>query len=293
MIGGSLARAARSRGLFREVIGVSRSAATLAQALSMGVVDRVEESLAVAAQDLGAGDIIVICVPTLSVASILQQLAQCVASNVTITDVASVKGSVMAAAQSAYGFNPPQLVPGHPIAGSEQSGVAAARADLFIDHQVILTPHADTGSSHLQRVRALWQQVGATVSEMSVEEHDEVLAATSHLPHMLAYTLVDTLCDMDEKREIFRYAAGGFRDFTRIAGSDPIMWHDIALANRSALLNVLERLQSRLNALGSAINNGDSDFLLDMFNRARDARNKLHGSSKRSAQQCCEPNAND
>lgn len=283
LIGGSLARAARARGLFREVIGVSRSTATLAQALSLGVVDRVEESLTIAAEDLGAGDIVVICVPTLSVAGILEQLAQCLAPSVTITDVASVKGSVISAAQRAYGFIPPQLVPGHPIAGSEQSGVAAARVDLFADHQVILTPHAETEISHLQRVRNLWQQVGAIVSEMSVEEHDEILAATSHLPHMLAYTLVDTLSVMDENREIFRYAAGGFRDFTRIAGSDPTMWHDIALANRSALLDVLARLQARLNGLSTAINTSDSEYLLNMFSRARDARNKLQGLSKRTS----------
>ncbi len=290
LIGGSLARAARAQGLFREVIGVSRSAATLAQALSMGVVDRVEENLSIAARELGAGDIVVICVPTLSVAQILEQLARCLAPSVTITDVASVKGSVIMAAQSAYGFMPPQLVPGHPIAGSEQSGVAAARGDLFVDHQVILTPHAATEPEHLQRVRNLWQQVGAVVSEMSVEEHDEVLAATSHLPHMLAYTLVDTLSGMDEKREIFRYAAGGFRDFTRIAGSDPTMWHDIALANRDALLDVLARLQSRLNVLSTAIDTGDSDFLLNMFSRARDARNNLPA---RVPPNTCEPDSNE
>src|SRR5690606_6552688 len=148
-----------------------------------------------------------------------------------------------------------------------------ANPDLYIDHRVILTPEAETGADHVQRIVALWQAVGARVSTMPVEEHDEVLAATSHLPHVLAYSLVDTLASMKENREIFRYAAGGFRDFTRIAGSDPVMWHDICLANSRAIVQVLDQLTANFATLREAIVGGDSDHIMGVFTRAREARN--------------------
>ncbi len=273
LIGGSLAKAARERGLCREVLGISRSPETCQQALKTGVVDRVLGSVEQAAGELTAGDIVVIGVPTLAVSKVLSELARIFPTDVTITDVASVKASVVAAARQSYGDVPPQFVPGHPIAGSERSGVAAADANLFVDHRVILTPLPETGAEHIARVRQLWQSVGAAVNEMPVDEHDEVLAATSHLPHMLAYSLVDTLAGMRENLDIFRYAAGGFRDFTRIAGSDPVMWHDIALANRKALLGVLDQLTDHVADLRTAIESADSDHLMGVFTRAREARN--------------------
>ncbi|GIX30651.1 MAG: 3-phosphoshikimate 1-carboxyvinyltransferase [Porticoccaceae bacterium] len=272
LIGGSLAAAARQRGLAREVIGVSRRPATLEQALALGVVHRVVEDPPSAFAELGAGDLVVVCVPTLAVEAVFRDLARHLDPAVTITDVASVKGSVVAAARAAWGEVPPQLVPGHPIAGSEKSGVAAADAALFVDHRVILTPTASTAPGHLALVRSLWQGVGAEVSEMAPEEHDEVLAATSHLPHLLAYALVDTLAGMRQNREIFRYAAGGFRDFTRIAASDPVMWHDICLANREAILAVLDRLLERFGRLREALIAADGETLLRVFTRAREAR---------------------
>ena len=228
LIGSSLALAARNAGLATQVVGISRRSSTLDLAVELGVIDRPELSLAAIAPELGAGDLVVIGVPTLTVPAILKECSELLSDQVTITDVASVKGSVMAAAENIYGHLPVQLVPGHPIAGSEKSGVTAAKADLFKDHRVILTPHAASGENHVQLVETLWQSVGARVSCMNTQEHDEVLAATSHLPHFLAYSLVDTLASMRDNREIFRYAAGGFRDFTRIAASDPIMWRDIA-----------------------------------------------------------------
>ncbi len=273
LIGGSLAKAAKERGLCREVIGSSRNPETLKKALANGVVDRVVASVEDVAAELGEGDVVLIGVPTLTVPVIIRQLQPLLAETVTITDVASVKGSVVEVVRQTYGGIPPQFVPGHPIAGSEKSGVEAANSALFDDHRVILTPLPETGAAHLQRVRELWQGAGAVISEMPVAEHDEVLAATSHLPHMLAYTLVDTLSHMRENREIFRYAAGGFRDFTRIAASDPVMWHDIVMANSTALLSVLDNFTDHVNSLKEAINNKDSEYLLGVFTRAREARN--------------------
>lgn len=272
LMGGSLALAARRAGLFAQMIGHSRSAATLEQGLHEGVIDRAAPELSAALAELEAGDVVVICVPTLSLPAILAVVCECTRPEVTVTDVASVKGSVVAAARSVYGRIPPQLVPGHPIAGSEKSGVGAARADLFARHEVILSPLAETGGEHLARVRALWSGVGARVSEMDPDGHDEVLAATSHLPHLLAFGLVEALAERAQNREIFRYAAGGFRDFTRIAGSDPVMWRDIALANRRALLEALDYFTGKLDDLRVAVAEGDGDLLTGVFTRAQAAR---------------------
>lgn len=272
LIGSSLALAARQRGLAGEVIGVSRRSSTLDLALQQGVIDRVASSLTALAAELQRGDVVVIGVPTLTVPAVLDECAAQLDSAVTITDVASVKGSVVAAACASYGAAPSQLVPGHPIAGSEKSGVNAADGGLFVGHRVILTPHADSGADHLARVQALWQGCGAMVTEMSAADHDEILAATSHLPHFLAFSLVDTLAGLRANREIFRYAAGGFRDFTRIAASDPVMWRDIALANRSAVLQVLDQLTADFARLRGAIDAGDGSYLLDLFTRAQSAR---------------------
>ena len=272
LIGSSLALCARQRGLAVEVIGVSRRSSTLDMALQAGVIDRAANSIAELAGELGRGDLLVIGVPTLTVPAVLQECKTHLDSAVTLTDVASVKGSVAAALVDCYGRLPEQFIPGHPIAGSEKSGVSAANADLFVDHRVILTPHENSAAEHLQRVESLWQGGGAIVSTMSVADHDEILAATSHLPHFLAFSLVDTLADLRADREIFRYAAGGFRDFTRIAASDPVMWRDIALANRTAVLQVLDRLTADFARLRSAIDNNDGAYLLDLFTRAQSAR---------------------
>ncbi len=273
LIGGSLALAARQRGLASEVVGASRRRSTLDAALALGVVDRVVVDLPAELKSLQAGDLVVLGVPTLTVPATLRILQQHLPEDVTFTDTASVKGSVVAAAREIYGRMPAAFVPGHPIAGSEKSGVTAARAELYMDHQVILTPLPETGSRHLKRVSALWQGVGARVAHMAVAEHDEVLAATSHIPHLLAYSLVDNLAAMEENQEIFRYAAGGFRDFTRIAASDPVMWHDITLANREAIIGVLDSVTEHLAALRQAVLTGDSEHLLGVFTRASQARN--------------------
>lgn len=273
LIGSSLAKAVREKGLAREVVGISRRGSTLELALEMGIVDRTENRLADIAGLLGKNDVVVIGVPTLTVSNVLRDCHDLLSVDVTLTDVASVKGSVVEAAKEIYGAVPPQLVPGHPIAGSEKSGVTAAKSDLFEDHRVILTPCAETSPQHLALIELLWKSVGALVSSMPVEEHDEVLAATSHLPHFLAYSLVETLAGMRENREIFRYAAGGFRDFTRIAASDPVMWRDIALANRDAVLAVMDQVTANFSKMRTAIEHADADYLIDVFTRAREARN--------------------
>lgn len=273
LIGGSLALVARQRKLATEVIGSSRSQSTLDTAIALGVVDRVVTDLPTELQTLQANDLVLIGVPTLTMPAILQVLQENLPRGVTFTDAASVKGSVVEAVRDIFGHVPTEFVPGHPIAGSEKSGVAAARADLYEDHQVIVTPLPETGPGHLARVRALWSGAGASVQVMPVAEHDEVLAATSHIPHLLAYSLVDTLASLEENREIFRYAAGGFRDFTRIAASDPLMWHDITLANKNSILAVLDTFSDNLAGLREAIINKDGDYMLGVYTRASEARN--------------------
>ncbi|MDG1311169.1 MAG: bifunctional prephenate dehydrogenase/3-phosphoshikimate 1-carboxyvinyltransferase [Porticoccaceae bacterium] len=273
LIGSSLAAVARKHGLAQQVVGISRRESTLEIALQMGVVDRAEPSLAAIASELGAGDLVVIGVPTLTVPAVLQDCFELLSADVSITDVASVKSSVVEAAEAIYSGMPAQLVPGHPIAGSEKSGVTAANSELFVEHRIILTPNKKTGAEHFKLVSDLWAATGAIVSTMDVQEHDEILAATSHLPHFLAYSLVDTLASMGDNSEIFRYAAGGFRDFTRIAASDPVMWRDIALANREAILTILDQVMDNFKEMRSAIDAGDQDYLMATFTRARDARN--------------------
>ena len=269
LIGGSLARALRAAGFCQEIIGAGRSTENLQQAVSLGVVDRFETDLAKAVAD---ADVVVLAVPVGAIKPVLKSIKGKMKSNAILTDVGSTKGSVVADVKSVLGNVPSSFVPGHPIAGIEKSGVEASFAELFKDRRVILTPLTETDSKNTDVVRAMWESTGAEVSEMSVEHHDDVLAATSHLPHLLAFSLVDTLAQMDEQTEIFKFAAGGFRDFTRIASSDPVMWHDICLANHDAIMKILNRFTADLDELKNALNNSDSNKILEIFKRAREAR---------------------
>jgi prephenate dehydrogenase len=279
LIGGSLAAACKARATTfdkpLEVIGVVRRRATAEYALENNIVDRVVLSLAEIADELASGDIIFIAVPTLSVVDSLIEIKALVDPAVTITDGASVKGNILAAVKAVYSVYPQQFVPGHPIAGSEKSGVTAANPNLYVNHRVILTPVDETGDDHYQTIKNLWESVGAEVLTMSVSEHDAVLAATSHLPHAIAYSLVDTLANDSDNENIFRYAAGGFKDFTRIASSDPTMWHDIMCANSSEVLSAIDLFQNNLNQLRAAIEKKDSEKLLTIFNRAKTARDEF------------------
>lgn len=275
LIGGSLATGLKQRNACKEVIGIARKSDTCIDALNHGVVDRAYTSLQEIAAELGQGDVIFIAVPTLSINAVLEEIKHCISDAVTITDGASVKGSVQRAAEAIFGCVPPQFVLGHPIAGSEKSGVTAANPNLYENHRVILTPQENTSVWHTELVTHMWQAVGAEVLTMSVAEHDEVLGATSHLPHVIAYSLVDTLAEDIKNPNIFRYAAGGFRDFTRIASSDPVMWHDIMRANKAAILQSMDLFIDNLSRLRSSIEREDSDYLLNVFSRAKEARDEF------------------
>lgn len=272
LIGGSLAQALKQRGAVREVVGWGHREASLQLGRRLGVIDTYSLDLAEAVR---GADVVVIATPTLVAETMLERLAPLLEAHTLVTDVASVKGNLLRAAERIFGAAPANLVLAHPIAGSEQSGVAAARADLFVDHRVILTPVATTAAAALERIRRLWALTGAEVLDMAVDQHDAVLAATSHLPHVLAYALVDALAASPRGRDIFRFAAGGFRDFTRIASSDPQMWHDITLANREAVLAAIDLFGAHLAELRSAIDRGDGATIMASFQRAKAARDEF------------------
>jgi prephenate dehydrogenase len=271
LIGGSMARALRDEGLVQEVVGCGRGKANLDKAVELGVIDHYTHDIAEAVRD---ADFIVLAVPLGAMKASLQAMQGHLASDAVVTDVGSVKGSVVRDAIEVFGDLPGFFVPGHPIAGTERSGVEAAFPELFRNRRVILTPQVQTDAEALRRVEQAWRHCGAEVSVMEVAHHDEVLAATSHLPHMLAYSLVDSLSRLKANDEIFRYAAGGFRDFTRIASSNPVMWRDICLANSEALGHILKRFTGELTELADILERGDSDALLAIFERAKAARDR-------------------
>ncbi len=269
LMGGSLARALRQAGKVREIVGYGRGRDELEQACQLGVIDRYDLDLASA---VTGADIIVLAIPVGAIADTAVQLKTCLNPNSVLTDVGSTKVSVIDAVRQGFGRLPENFVPGHPIAGTEKKGVAASFATLFNDRRVILTPLPETRAEAVQRVRTMWQWTGAKVVTMEPVHHDEVLAATSHLPHVLAYTLVDALSRLSDSKEIFQYAAGGFRDFTRIASSDPQMWHDICLANREQIVKIMELFREDLARVQEAIATGDSQTVLRIFTDAQHAR---------------------
>lgn len=269
LIGGSFARALREALPGLHVTGHDADAAQLRRALELGVIDAEQTPQAMAADR----DLVLVAVPVSAVADAVAGVA--VANpELAITDVGSVKQPILDALAGQGGL-PTHYVPGHPIAGGERFGVEAADPRLFRGRRVILTPVAETAASAQAMVRGAWQAVGGVVELMGAEHHDEVLAATSHLPHLLAYGLVDCLAGMEDRRELFRYAAGGFRDFTRIASSSPGMWRDIIHANRAAVLAALGEFEQTLATLRGAIEADDEAALLATFTRARAARERF------------------
>ncbi|MFT3930816.1 MAG: prephenate dehydrogenase/arogenate dehydrogenase family protein [Spongiibacteraceae bacterium] len=272
LIGGSLAKALKRNNAVTEVVGWGHREASLRKGVELGVIDRYSLDLAEAVKH---ADIVVIATPTLIAETMIEKLVPLVSASTIITDVASVKGNLLRAAKRAFGDEPANLVLAHPIAGSEQSGVSAAKADLFVNHRVIVTPTEHTATQALEKVEAMWRATGAELSRLDVDTHDEILAATSHLPHVAAFALVDAFAGDPAQREIFKYAAGGFRDFTRIASSDPTMWRDIALANSPALLKSIDLFSEHLAQLRAAIETGDSEKLFTTFTRAKDARDQF------------------
>ena len=272
LIGGSLARALKKAGAVGEVVGAGRDVAHLEKAKALGVIDQFETDISLAVDGC---DMVVVAVPLGAMQSVFEKIAPVITNDMIITDVGSAKGSVVKAAQAAFNVIPETLVPGHPIAGTEKSGVEASFAELYENRRIIITPLETSSATAISKVRSMWQACGADVVETTIEHHDEVLAATSHLPHMLAFSLVDTLANMDAKNEIFDFAAGGFRDFTRIASSDPDMWRDICLANSDALVKMINKFSNDLQLLSKAIENNDSDYLKETFSRAKKARDEF------------------
>lgn len=269
LIGGSLAAAVRANRLAGEVVAADKRFDDVLTGLELGMIDEAAETIE---QAVRGADLVVVAVPVRATEAVLQEIRPHLSADAVLTDVGSTKASFVSAVRAVFGEVGPHVIPGHPIAGSEKSGVRAANPELFANHKIILTPADNTEPDRLARLSALWEGCGASVLTMSVAYHDEVLAATSHLPHLIAFSLVDTLAGEDENMDIFRYAAGGFRDFTRIAASDPVMWHDIFLSNQQAVLRVIDHFTRDLGQLRTAIAQQDSATLLRVFSRAKAAR---------------------
>ena len=287
LIGGSVALALKKAHFVSHIVGVGRNQLGLEKALQIGVIDSIcdmqeanvhnNSSLV---KTIADADMILIAAPVAQTKSILQSIQPHLQLQTVITDAGSTKCDVLACAREILGAQFKQFVGGHPIAGAEKSGVAAATANLFIGKNVVLTPTAETNKHALDSVMQLWQACGANVSEMTAENHDAIFAAVSHLPHLLAFALVDEIAKRPNAKELFSFAASGFRDFTRIAGSHPEMWRDISLANKTALLSELSAYQLELNILKILLENEDGQGLQALFERASVARNNWANEKK-------------
>ncbi len=272
MIGGSIAHALRERQVCQKIIGIDTSAEALAWALNANLIEQGWQQVADCPE---APQIVIICVPVAAMRTLFVACQDWFNQCSAITDVGSTKQSVIADLQAACSPVPTNFVPAHPIAGREQSGVQAAVPDLFSGKKVLVTPTPETSAESLMQITELWQQIGAQVEYMNADSHDQILAATSHLPHALAFALVDCLAKQTQTPEIFRYAAGGFADFTRIASSDPALWRDICMANQPALTDAIERFEQTLKKLRESLHAQDADALQSMFQDAKNARDKF------------------
>ncbi len=272
LIGGSLALALKNAGAVGEVVGIGRGLANLEKALELGVVDRISRDSAAGVRD---ADLVFLATPVLTLAEVAAAIIPHMKPGSVLTDGGSVKGAVVQAVEPLLREDV-HFVPGHPIAGTEKSGAEAAFATLYQGRRCILTPTERTDSSALQLVRNVWETAGSEVVVMEAEKHDRILAAISHLPHMVAYSLVNAVGSYDRYEEnILAYSAGGFRDFTRIASSDPTMWRDIALTNRDALLEMMERFEEFFAELKEDVRRGDDSKLYDFFFRSKKSRDAI------------------
>jgi prephenate dehydrogenase len=272
LIGGSLSLALQQKGQVGEVVGVDPNRANLETAQQLGIIDRFYSDPVAGVE---GADWVVIATPVGAIPAIFSTLKFVWRDDAVYTDTGSTKADVVEAARRVFGDVPGNFVPGHPIAGAESSGASAANAALFEHKRVILSPLAKTRPDKADQVEMLWQTVGGRVSRMDYRHHDEVFAATSHLPHVLAFVLTEMLGRKDEQQEIFQYAAGGFRDFTRIASSDPRMWLDICLANRREIVPLIEEYREALGQTAEIIAHGEADKLLALFTGARAARQRF------------------
>ena len=276
LIGGSFALGLKQAGKVSHVVGVGRSRTNLELARDRRIIDSIASDPSAAARD---ADLVLVAAPVAQFARIFQEIGRSLAPRSVVTDAGSTKRDVVAAARSALGARIAQFVPGHPVAGAELSGAAAATAGLFLDRRVVLTPLPENRPESIQRVEDAWKACGARITRLDPEEHDAVLAAVSHLPHLLAYALVHDIAQRGNAEQLFSYAAGGFRDFTRIASSHPEMWRDICIANRDRLLQELGRYRAQLGAMEKLLQAADAAGLEKLFAGAREARDRWLKSS--------------
>ena len=274
LIGGSCALALKAAGAVGEVVGVGRTRANLDDARSRGIVERAYTLDERWTDELRGADVVLVATPVAQIAPALATIAAHVGPNTVVTDAGSTKQDVVAAAAKAFGARDERFVPAHPIAGTEHSGAAAAFPSLFRDRTTILTPGARTAPDAVATVRAMWEACGARVSVLDAAQHDRIFAAVSHLPHVLAFALVAGLASRPDAADLFAHAASGFRDFTRIAGSSPEMWRDIAIANRAALADALRDYRTMLDGMAQALERGDGAALERLFAQASDARRR-------------------
>ena len=271
LIGGSLALALRTAGFCNRIVGCSRNEAHLQRAIELGVIDSYSLQPTEAVVD---ADIVVLATPVGSFSAILGSIKDSLKPNVIITDAGSCKGSVVESANNVFGRVPPRFIPAHPIAGREKSGVEHADEKLYVGHKVIVTPEQNADSEALQTVIKMWQACGAEVKTLSAKQHDQVLAATSHLPHVIAYALVETVAKTDCVDEIFEFAAGGFRDSSRVASSDPTMWTDICLDNTNEILEVLKQFRGKLEKLEDLIESRSAPEIFKFLENCKTIRDQ-------------------
>jgi cyclohexadieny/prephenate dehydrogenase len=280
-IGSSLAHVIRREKIASHVTGFAKSAATRKTALDLGLVDSMHETARSAVEN---ADLVILCVPVGSCSEIAAEIGSALKPGCVLTDVGSVKAAIVRDVTPHLGAGV-HFIPGHPIAGTEQSGPTSGFAELFEKRWCILTPPVDVDPEVLARLEAFWRACGSDVDIMTPEHHDLVLAITSHLPHLIAYNTVATAAHLEEvtNSEVIKYSAGGFRDFTRIAASDPTMWRDVFLNNREAVLEMLGRFSEDLSALQRAIRWGDGDALFNLFTRAREVRRNIIAAGQETA----------
>ncbi len=271
LLGGSFALAMRKQNTVDKIVGVSRRLSSAENALALGVIDEATDDIKDAVKD---ASLVLIATPMLSMQTVLQQVAEEVSADCLITDVGSVKSTLVDMVQSDYPQLLSQFVFAHPIAGGERSGVNAARADLFTDKHLILAETHLAKPEFVAMNQSVWRSLGAKVVEMSARQHDAVFAYTSHLPHVIAYALVNNLHQQENNQQLFEFASAGFYDFTRIASSDPVMWRDICLSNKREVLNSVRQFSEQLSRLEQAIEQSDADALKEMFSDAKQARDE-------------------
>jgi len=272
LIGGSLALALKKAGYCKTIVGCSRSANHLQRAVDLGVIDSYTLDPKEAVQ---GADMILLAVPLRAIEPVLKSFIDAIEKDTIITDAGSSKRSVVKAAKNAFGGEIPEnFVPAHPIAGREKSTVEAALVDLYVDQKVIITPVDETSADAVQRVKSMWEATGAIVETLDIVQHDHVLAATSHLPHILAYSFVNTLSKSEYGDDVFAFTAGGFKSFSRTASSDPVMWRDICLENRDAIIKYLDDFQQDLADLSENIKDSDGDALMQVFINSKETRDR-------------------